>query len=158
MIVIYSANVKWHLQVFFSILKFWFSRLSRCWKGRKWPKMTKISVCCTLYFRNHISHDLHLWYTCMYKRIVSPGIFLIFFFKILIFGIIRGDGGLLKGKKPPKMTKSFVCLTPYLRNCTSYIVIFCIHICKMMISHQIFSFSRILILGFFRRVKGQKMT
>ena len=36
-------------------------------RGLKWqtcPKMTKISICCTLYFRNHVSYDLHLWYTC----------------------------------------------------------------------------------------------
>ena len=71
--------VKWYLQVFFSILKFLFSGLSGGWKGKKWPKMTKISVCRTLYFRNHISYDLHLCYTCMYKRIIiSPGIFSIF--------------------------------------------------------------------------------
>ena len=25
--------------------------------------MSKISVFCTLYFRNHLSYDLHLWYT-----------------------------------------------------------------------------------------------
>ena len=61
--------------MFFSILKFWFSMLSGGWKDRKWPKMTKMSVCCTLYFRNHVSYDLHLWYTCMYKRIISTGIF-----------------------------------------------------------------------------------
>ena len=53
--------------------------------------MTKISVCCIFYFRNHRSYDLHLWYTCMYKRIISLGIF---FFEILIFRIIwrRGVG------------------------------------------------------------------
>ena len=73
---------------FFSILKFWFSRLSRSWKDKKWPKMTKISVSRTLYLRNYISYDLHLWYTCMYKKIISPGIFFIFC-KILIFGIIK---------------------------------------------------------------------
>ena len=52
--------------------------------------MLKISVCRTFYFRNHTSCDLCLWYTCMYKRIMSPGIFFIFF-KILIFRIIRGS-------------------------------------------------------------------
>ena len=61
--------------IFFSMLKFWFSRLSKGWKVKKWPKMLKISVCRTLYFRNHISDDLHLWYTCMCKKIVSPAIF-----------------------------------------------------------------------------------
>ena len=64
--------------VFFK-LKFWFFRLSGGWNGKKWPKMTKVSVCGTLYFSNHISYDLHLWYTCMYKRIIFPGIFFFFF-------------------------------------------------------------------------------
>ena len=51
----------WYLQGFFSILKFWFSRLSGGWKGKKWPKMTKVSICCILYFSNHILYELHLW-------------------------------------------------------------------------------------------------
>ena len=56
----------------FSILKIWFSGFSGDWRGKKWPKMTKISVCRTFYFSNHISYvsyDLHLWSTCMLKRI-----------------------------------------------------------------------------------------
>ena len=49
--------------------------------GLKVQKMAQHfeNVCRTLYFRNHISYDLYLWYTCMYKRIISPGIFIIFF-------------------------------------------------------------------------------
>ena len=40
-------------------------------RAKKLPKMLKISVCRTLCFRNHISYDLdHLWFTCMYKRII----------------------------------------------------------------------------------------
>ena len=97
--------VKWYFQVLFSILKFWFSRLSGGWKGKKMAQNDKkISVCCTLYFRNHISYDLHLWYTCMYKRIISPGIFFIFF-KILIFGIFKGEGGGKRAKNGPKWQK-----------------------------------------------------
>ena len=34
-------------------------------KGKKWPKMTKNSVCRALYLRNHTSYDLHLWYSCV---------------------------------------------------------------------------------------------
>ena len=82
--------VKWYLQVFFQILKFWFSRLSRTWNDKKNPKMTKISVCCTLYFSNHISYGLHLWYTCMHKRIISPGIF--FSSEFWFSGSLRGRG------------------------------------------------------------------
>ena len=29
---------------------------------KKWPKTTKNYVCRALYFKNHISYDLHLWY------------------------------------------------------------------------------------------------
>ena len=36
---------------FFSMLGFWVSRLSRGWKGKKWPKMIKVTVCHTLHFR-----------------------------------------------------------------------------------------------------------
>ena len=74
---------------FFLILKFWFSRRSGGWKGKKWPKMTKISVYHTLYFRGHISHDLHLWYTCIYKMIISAGIFFIFLSKFWFLGTLR---------------------------------------------------------------------
>ena len=89
-----------NLQVFFSDLKFWFSRLSGGWKCKKRPKMTKISVCRTLYIKNYISYDLHLWYTCMYKRIIFPGIF-------FIFGIIRrrGGGSGKRAKNGPKWQK-----------------------------------------------------
>ena len=100
---------------FFYLLQFWFSRSSGGWKCKTWPKITKNLVCCTLYFWNHISYDLHLWYTYIYKRIISPVIFF-HFFQILIFGIM----GIWKGKKWPKITKHFVCLTSYLRNHISY--------------------------------------
>ena len=53
-------------------------QVARGLKGRKCPKMTKISICGSLYFRNHISFNLHLWYTCIYERIISPDIFFIF--------------------------------------------------------------------------------
>ena len=101
MIVTCGDNIS---RCFFSMLKFWFSRLSRGWKGKKWPKILKISICCTLHFRNHISYDLRLWYTCMYKRIISPGIFFIFF-KILVFGTIRGE---IKGQKMAQNDKKIV--------------------------------------------------
>ena len=43
-----------------------------------------------------MSYDPYLWYTCMYKRVISPGIFFQFFFKILIFGSL---GWVVKGQK-----------------------------------------------------------
>ena len=124
---------------FFSMLTFWFSRLSGGWKSKKWPKMTKISFCCTLYLRSHRSYNLHLWYTCMYKRIKSPGIvfflsFFFFFFQKFLFSGSFGRGGDLKGKNWPKMEKNSACLTPYLRS-YHMIVIFG----KMMISPANFS-------------------
>ena len=47
-----------------------FFKMSILWvatrvKVQKWPKMTKNSVHSALYLRNHISFDLHLWYTCV---------------------------------------------------------------------------------------------
>ena len=46
--------------IFFIFSKVWFSRLSGWqWKDNKWSKMTKTSVCRTLYSRNNTSSDLH---------------------------------------------------------------------------------------------------
>ena len=131
------------------MLKFWFSRLSRGWKGKKWPKMLKISVCCTLYFRNHISYDLRLWYTYICKRITSPAIFF-FSFKILTFGMIKGE---VKGQKMAQNDKSFC---PYLSNCTSYDCDFCCTFVEWWYLQQIFSFFKILIFWVFRGIKGKK--
>ena len=133
------------------MLKFWFSKLSRGWKGKKWPKMSKISVFCTLYFRNHISYDFHLCYTCMYERIISRGILFIFF-KILIFGIIKR---VAKGQKVAQNDKK-VCLSHSVSQ-EPYIIWlwFLVHMFKMMISPANFSFFKILIFGFFRRIKGK---
>ena len=60
--------------VFFNVKILIFQFVKGLKGQKKWSKISKISVCCTLHFRNHISYDLHLWYTCMYKRIISPGI------------------------------------------------------------------------------------
>ena len=73
----------------FKILIFWVFR------GLKGQKM---AVCCTLYIRNHISYVLHVWYTCMYERIISPDIFFIFFqnFDLSLGGKVgwgAGEGG-----------------------------------------------------------------
>ena len=77
------------LRAFFIFSNFWLFGL------------TKSSVCRTLYFRNHISYDFHLWYTCMYNRInISRHFF--YFFKILIFGIIRGEGKRAKNDQNDK--------------------------------------------------------
>ena len=77
------------LRAFFIFSNFWLFGL------------TKSSVCRTIYFRNHISYDFHLWYTCMYNRINISGHFF-YFFKILIFGIIRGEGKRAKNDQNDK--------------------------------------------------------
>ena len=141
----------------FSILKFWLSRLSGGWKGKKWPKKTKISVCHTLYFRNHISYDVDLWYTCIHKRIISPGIFCIFLFsKFWFLGSLGwGEGG-KKAKNGSKWQKNCVCLMPYLRNHTLYDCDFWYTCVKWWYLQQIFSFFKILIFGVFRGNKRAK--
>ena len=142
------------------MLKFWFSRLSRGWKGNEWPKMLKISVCHTLYFRNHISYDLQLWCACIYKRIISPGIFFhfLFFSKFWFSGSLgkwQVEGvGVRKGQKMAHNDKKF-CLTLYLRNHISYIMIFVTRV-KWWNLQEIFSFFKILIFGSSRGVKGKK--
>ena len=97
--MVMSAGVFFNLKIFI----IWFL------KGLKGQKVTQNDMSVTrLIFQNHISYDFHLWYTYMYKKIISPGIFFIFyFFKILIFGGFRVGWGV---KKQPKITYfSMVC-------------------------------------------------
>ena len=58
------------------------------------------------------------------------------FFKILFFWVVRRLEG-KRAKNGPKCLKIF-CLTPYLRNCTSYDCGFW-YTCKIMISSNFFS-------------------
>ena len=74
------------------------------------------------------------------------------FFKILIFQVVRG----LKDKKQSKMTKNSVCHALYLRDHTPNDCHLW-HIWVKWCLQQIVSFFKILILGFFRVVKGQKL-
>ena len=141
----------------FSILKFWFSRLSRECKCKKWPKMAKIFVWSTLHFRNHISYDFHLLYICMYKWLISAGIFFIFF-RILIFGIIRVEGKslggevlVIKGQKMAQNDKKF-CLSLRIPGTIHHmIVIFDTHELNDNISSKFFHFSKFWFLGFLER-------
>ena len=105
----------WYLQVFFFIFwKFWFFGLLVWNKGKKWPKMTKNYICCTLYLRNHTSYECHLWYTCVKWWYLQ--VFFFIFWKFWFFRLLVGN----KGKKWPKMTRNYICCTLYLRNHTSY--------------------------------------
>ena len=47
---------------YFKILILW---VVMGWKGKKWTKMTKNSVCLTPYHRNRTSYDCGFWYTCV---------------------------------------------------------------------------------------------
>ena len=127
---------------FFIFSKFWFFKLLVGSKGKKWPKMTKASVCRTLYLRNHTSYDHGDLSRCFFH-----------FFKILIFQVVRGGGagggGGGKGKKWPKMTKIFVCLTPYLRNHTSYDCGFWYTCVKWWYLQQVFPFFQNSNFGVF---------
>ena len=134
------------LSAFFSMIKFWFSRLPRGCKGKKWPKMSNISVCNTLHFRNQISYDLHLWYTCTCKRVIYPAIF----FKILIFEIIKGGGK--RAKNDPKWQKDFVCISGTIHHRLYFLV----HICKIMISPVNFFIFQNFDFSGFRGIKGKK--
>ena len=138
--------------VFFSV-KILIFQVVKGWKGNKWPEMSKIYVCCTLYCRSHISYDLHLLYTCMYKRIISPGIFFIFF-KILIFKVISGGGK--RAKNGPEWQKVFVCLTLYLRNHTSYDCDFWCTCFKLMMPPANFFIFQNFDFWVFSGDKGQK--
>ena len=130
------------------MLKILIFQVVKGWKGKKWPKMLKISVCRTLCFRNHISYDLHLWCTW----IISPGIFFIFC-KILILGSL-GEGE-VKGQKMAQNDKKF-CLSHSVSHCTSYDCNF-LHTCvKWWYLQQIFTFFKILIFGVFSGIKGKK--
>ena len=70
MIVIYGRHVQnddISRHFFFNFSKFWFSGLLVGWKGKKWPGMTKNSIRCAPYFRNHTSYDCHFW-VCLWAK------------------------------------------------------------------------------------------
>ena len=108
-------------------------------KGKKWSKITKKSVCCAFYFRNHISYGLHLWYTCMYKRIISQG----FFFISSKFWL-SGSLGWAKGQKVAQNDKIF-CLS-HSASQEPYIIWlwFLVHMSKIFFIFSEFWFLRFL--------------
>ena len=79
---------------FFIVLKFWFSWLLEGYEGKKWPKMTKNSVCLTPYLRNCTSYNCGFWYTCVKWWYLQHFFFI--FSKFWFFGVFRGEG---KGQK-----------------------------------------------------------
>ena len=114
-------------------------RVKRAKNGPKWQKI----LCCIPYLRKHTSYDCDFWYTCVkwwhFQMLFS-------FFLNFDFLIVRG----VKCKKWPKMRKNSICLTPYLRNCTSYDCGSWYTCIKWWYLQQFFHFFKILIFWVFR--------
>ena len=94
-------------------------------KGKKWPNMTKISICRTLCFRNHQ------------------------------IGRAGGEGAVLKGQKMTQNDKKFclphsVSQEPYI-----IWLWFLVHMCKMMISPANFCIFQNFEFWSFGGIKGQ---
>ena len=77
--------------------------------------MTKNHVCCTPCLSKHTSY--YQVFCCASLKWWHLEMLFSFFLKKIIFWVVRWDGE--KDKKWPKTTAT-ICLTPYLRNCTSY--------------------------------------
>ena len=85
------------------------------------------------------------------KMIISSGVLFIF----PKFWFSRSIGG-QKGKKWSRMTKNYVCCTPYLRNHTSYDChLWCK--CVKLYLQVFFFYFKILIFWVVMGLKGQKM-
>ena len=98
--------------LFFIFSKFWFSGSVGGLKGKKWPIMTKNSVCHTPYLRNHTSCDCDFWYACV-KWWYLQQIFS--FLKSWFLGFVWGK----RAKNDLKWPIS-VCFALYLRSGGSY--------------------------------------
>ena len=113
--------------------------------GQKRPKgekmvqnCKKLSVVPFISETIYISYGLHLWYTCMYKRTISPG----FFFISSKFWL-SGSLGWAKGQKVAQNDKIF-CLS-HSASQEPYIIWlwFLVHMCKIF-----FIFSEVWFLRF----------
>ena len=88
----YTCVKWWYLQAFFSF--FWYFHISGCERGKRAKNDPRWQKSCTLYLRNHISYDCHLWYICVKWRYlqvcVCVCVFFFHFLKILIYGFNSG--------------------------------------------------------------------
>ena len=89
----YTCVKWWYLQAFFSF--FWYFHISGCERGKRAKNDPRWQKSCTLYLRNHISYDCHLWYICVKWRYlqVCVCVFVFFFFifwKFWFMGSIVG--------------------------------------------------------------------
>ena len=120
---------------FFHFSKFWFFGLLGGKRAKNSPKWQKVCLLCSISQERYIIWSSFAVHKC--KMIVSVGTFF-YFFKILIFWVVRR----VKGQKWPKMTKNcplfFIFQEPYI------ISWFMVHICKRIISPGVFDiFSKL---------------
>ena len=111
--------------------------------------MTKNTVCCAPYLKNHTSYDCHLWYTF----VISPGVFLNFL-KIFIFGVVSG----VEGHKMVQNDKNILSVALHVSETIhDMIVIYGTLVETNNISRCFFHFFKILILQIVSGLKGQEM-
>ena len=125
---------------FFKILIFWAVKGGQ--KRKKWSKMTKNSICCTLLSQESYISGIIPWLSAMVhmcKMKIPLGITFIFL-KFWFWGLLVG----LKGNKWLKMT-NFCPSCPISQEPYSMWLLFVIHICKMTRFPSIFHFLKILI-------------
>ena len=111
--------------------------------------MTKHSVHCTPYLRNHTSYDCHLslWNKNTFRY------FFYFFWKFWFLGGLEGGGGGVKGQKMIHNDKK-LCL---LGSIYHMIVICGANVYKMIIFLVVFFNFKILICQVVKGLKGQKV-
>ena len=124
---VHICKVMTSQDAFFIVLKFWCSLLSGGYKGKKWPKMTKISV--SLYISGTVPLLVQL---C--RMMISPAICFHFCSKFWLFGFLRGEG------KVQKMTHNcqvqFIMV--YISRTVDHIWRLLVHRYKMMIALRVF--------------------
>ena len=98
------------------------------------------------YFGTHLVFIIILVHMC--KRIISPGVFFSFFFKIKIFHVSRAQSD-----------KKFCLLHSVSQEAYIIFLWFLVHMCKIITSSgAFFHYFNIFIFQVVRGVEGQKMT
>ena len=90
--------------------------------------MTKNSACHTPYLRNHTSWSSFVVHKC--KMMISPGVFFLHFFEILIFQVVSSG----KKQKMAQNDEKFCLLHSICQEAYSIWLWFLVHLCKMMSS------------------------
>ena len=105
--------------------------------------MTKDSLCCTPYLRNHTSYKSKWWYV---QVIFS-------YFQNIDFSVVSG----VKGQKMAQNDKQFCLLSSISQEPSIIWLSFMVHKCKMIISPGIFFiFSKFWFFGLLGGSKGRK--